>query len=122
MTIRLLNMDFSIVKLKKETDFDKKALYSFYARTGEEISLVCPTEIVPKEIVVREDNWRGFYIKGELDFSLVGILADISSALAKKHIPVCAVSTYDTDYFFIKSNFLSSAWDVLAEKGYTMER
>ncbi len=70
----------------------------FISKTDEEISLVCKTKDAPSETIKRDDNWKGFRIKGELDFSQIGVLAKISSFLAEEKIGIFVVSTYNTDY------------------------
>ena len=37
-------------------------------------------------MTAREDGWKGFYIEGVLDFSLIGILSNISGILAGEGI------------------------------------
>ena len=57
---------------------------------------------------------------GPLDFSLVGILADLSDALAKAEISLFAVSTYDTDYILVKEENASAAEDAFKAKGHEL--
>lgn len=90
----------------------------FFARTDEEISIVCETKDVPANAVEREDGLRGLRIEGTLDFSLVGILSKISSVLAAAEICLFAVSTYNTDYVLVKAEDLSNAIDALTAVGY----
>lgn len=79
-----------------------KSRYYFIGRSDEENSLVCLTEDVPDNTIIREDGWRAFYIEGVLDFSLVGILSKISTLLAENNIGIFAVSTFNTDYILVK--------------------
>ena len=58
-------------------------------------------------------NQRAFRICGTLDFSLVGIISNIASALAKEHIPIFAVSTFNTDYIFVKDEYFPKAVQTL---------
>lgn len=97
--------DFSLA------DFNGK--YAFTAKTPEENSLVCLTEDVPPNVQKREDGFKAFYIEGELDFSLIGILSKISGILADNNISVFAVSTYNTDYIFVKEENFENALDSL---------
>lgn len=90
----------------------------FLAYTNEEISLVCPTNLTPTPTIKREDGWVGLKIDAVLDFSLVGILAAITQLLAKANVSVFAVSTYNTDYIFIKQEVYSIAAQVLNENHY----
>lgn len=92
----------------------------FLAQTPEECSIVLPTAAVPKETLPREDGWQALMIVGVLDFSLVGILADLSGLLAAHQISIFAVSTYNTDYLLIKEQQIEQAKDILQAHAYTI--
>jgi len=92
--------------------------YVFIAKTDEEISLVCSSGRVPAAATDCESGWRGFRIEGTLDFSLVGILAKVSSALADHGISIFAISTYNTDYVLTKAENLDKAAGVLQSQGW----
>ena len=109
---------FSVCKVKDTTQIDLSNDFWFTAKTDEEISLVCPTKYVPAVTSVRDDGWRGFRIQGTLDFSLIGILAKISAILAEQKIGIFAISTYNTDYIFVKEENFAKALQSLAEHGY----
>ena len=66
----------------------------------------------------RVDGWRGFRIEGVLDFSLIGVLAKISALLAEEEIGILAVSTYNTDYIFVKKEQEEKALSRLGRAGY----
>ena len=85
------------------------------------MSLVCLTENVPDNTTDRDDGWRAFRIEGVLDFSLIGILAKISTILAENKIGIFAVSTYNTDYILTKAEQFDKAIKVLADSGYEIE-
>ncbi|MBT6337840.1 MAG: ACT domain-containing protein, partial [Desulfobacula sp.] len=55
---------------------------------------------------------------GPLDFSLTGIMADISAVLAKAEISIFAISTFDTDYILVKSEKLPETKRALQNDGY----
>jgi len=85
--------------------------------TDEELSLVCAADPVPRD-VTHTAGWRGFKIRGPLDFGLVGILAGISVALAEAGVSIFAISTYDTDYILVRGNQLEAAVTALSTAGY----
>ena len=47
----------------------------------------------PYNTTDRVDGWRTFRIEGVLDFSLIGILSEISKVLAENKIGIFVVST-----------------------------
>jgi uncharacterized protein len=88
-------------------------------RTAEELSLVLPEENVLEEWK-NEKGWRVLMVRGPLDFSLVGILAALTAALAAAGIPIFALSTFDTDYLLVKEQDLFHAIEVLTASGYAV--
>ena len=94
----------------------------FFARTADEISLVCPADAAPAPAlcIASEDGWRAFRVSGTLDFSLTGIIAGISAVLADSGVPVFCVSTFDTDYVLVKEDRLAEAIRVLDAAGYIL--
>lgn len=114
MEIESIKYDFSVCKVSDYSQIDLNDEYCFLGKTDEEKSLVCITENVPKNVTERDDGWKCFRICGVLDFSMIGVLSEISSVLAKNQIGIFAVSTYNTDYIFTKKENYSKALSVLA--------
>ena len=113
-----LPQEFSVCKVKNYSGIDMEQPFVFTGCTDEEKSLVCPAGIVPKNTTSREDGWRAFRICGELDFSLIGILAGISQAMAAAGIGIFAISTYNTDYVLVKEKDFKKAKKTFADAGY----
>lgn len=118
MELKLLHKDFSVCKVEDFSQVNLDAEFCFLGKTDEENSLVCMTDEVPSNVIQRDDGWKGFRIQGVLDFSLIGILAEISVILAENGISIFAVSTYNTDYILIKIEKYQKALDVLKASGY----
>lgn len=119
LTLKVLPEVFSVCQLASPTVACTEP-YCFAAKTADEVSLVCPTKLVPPETVRREDGWRAFFVDGMLDFSLVGILAQIAEVLARENIAIFAVSTYHTDYIFTKADVFGRALSALADAGFAV--
>lgn len=120
--IKQIDGDFSVCKVTDYSQVNLDAQYCFLGKTDEENSLVCLTEDVPNNAAVRDDGWKAFRIQGVLDFSLIGILAEISTLLAESRIGIFAVSTYNTDYILTKRDNYDKALQVLADAGYMQPR
>ncbi len=86
-------------------------------RTAEELSIVCAADDVPTKVKA-EREWHGLRVSGTLDFSLVGIVASLTVPLADAGIGVFVVSTFDTDYLFVRSAELASAMAALELAGH----
>ncbi|MBQ9010022.1 MAG: ACT domain-containing protein [Clostridia bacterium] len=109
----------TVCRMHSLAGFSFEESFYFLGKTEEEISLVCPTAKVPVSgVEKREDGWRALKIEGELDFSLVGILAGLAGILADHGISIFAVSTFNTDYVLVKETCLRKATEVLTQSGY----
>lgn len=122
VTLETLETPFSVCKVTDYTQVDLEKPFVFTGTTDTEKSLVCPAEIVPENTVAREDGWRAFRICGELDFSLIGILAGITKVLADEKISVFAISTFNTDYVLVKENDFGKAIAVLSDGMFRFEK
>jgi len=118
MKLKLLEQAFSVCKLPDASGIRWESDVYFFSKTDQERSLVCESCDVPRNALVREDGWRGLRVEGVLDFSLVGVLANIASLLAEQRISIFAVSTYNTDYIFTKADVFEDAVAVLQRAGY----
>ena len=120
ISLELLEIDFSICKVEDYSEIDLQQPFVFTGSTDQEKSLVCPTEIVPKNTIAREDGWKAVRIRGELDFSLIGVLAGITQVLAERRIGIFAISTFSTDYVLTKEVEYEKAIHALKEAGYSI--
>ena len=118
MNIQRVAQHFTICKLADFSEFHPRKGFWFLAQTDEEISLVCDEADVPAQTLCRSDGWRAFRIEGTLDFSLVGILANLSALLARNGVGIFAVSTYNTDYILTKAEDYGRALEALCQAGY----
>ena len=116
MKIVLLPMAFSVCQV--EAFSIPRTPYTFTGCTEEENSLVCPTAQAPDHCLNREDGWRCFRVAGQLDFSLIGVLAGIAGCLAAREIPIFVLSTYNTDYILVKEERLTESISALKAAGY----
>ena len=98
-----LDIDFSVCKIKDIHNIDFTHTFVFLSKTDEELSLVCEFVYVPSDATAVVDGWKAFRIAGTLDFGLIGIIANITQILAEAEISVFVISTYNTDYVFLKS-------------------
>lgn len=120
MELKRLNVDFSVCKVEDYSLIDMQDEYCFTGKTDEENSLVCKSESVPDNVIEREDGWKAFRIQGVLDFSLIGILSKITTILAEHKIGVFAISTFNTDYIFVKEENFSKAIELMSSAGYSI--
>lgn len=120
MELKILEQELTICKVPDLSAFDLTGALYFIGKTDEELSLVCPAEDAPPNAAARDDGWRDFRIQGVLDFSLTGVLSELSSLPAAGGIGIFAVSTYNTDYILVKKENLSRARKLLTDAGHTV--
>lgn len=119
-TLRLLSPTFAIHSLPAQSHIPSEVFDAemyFIGKTHDEVSLVLP-EHVPIASEEVEPDWKCFEVVGPLDFTLTGILSNISTVLANEKISIFAISTFDTDYILVKSNKVNLAIDALQNNQY----
>jgi hypothetical protein len=122
LSLAVLPSCFAVSRLGADEDIPKWALsgnFSSVTRTPGELSVVCPQELVPEAIEAVKD-WKSLRVEGKLSFTLVGILASLTSCLAQVGISIFAISTYDTDYLFVRERDLSRAVAALRRSGHNV--
>ena len=122
MNLKVIDTEFSVCKVEDYSQVDLNEELVFAGHTDEELSLVCPTSLVPDNTTECNDGWKAFRIEGVLDFSLVGILSRISTCLADNSIGIFAISTFNTDYILVKDGDFEKAIEVLELAGYTITK
>lgn len=85
-------------------------------KTTEELSVVCSEENIPGDVLC-ERGWRALKLRGPFPFDLVGIVAQVSAAVARAGVGIFVISTYDTDYIRIKAKDLDPAVKALRNDG-----
>jgi hypothetical protein len=121
-TLELLTDTFAICRLDPDAPIPDWAQGDFVSitRTQEELSIVCRREDV-RDDVQAERGWRCLRIVGKLDFSLVGVIANITKVLADVGLSVFVMSTYDTDYFLVRQQDVDQTVGVLKDAGHYMQ-
>ena len=90
------------------------------SRTPDELSIVCEERLIPAGV----HSERGFSclkVIGPFEFSVVGVIASLTSALAASAISTFAISTFDTDYLLVRQTSLPDAIDALRESGHVVQ-
>ena len=114
--IKLIPLEdtFSIYQFTDKQEVPSEILASGFCsitRTEDEISVVtnCITDF---EFLKSSKKWKGFKVDGMLDFSLVGIIHELTKPLKENGIAVFVLSTYNTDYLFVKAENFDRSVDI----------
>ena len=121
MTLIKLEHEFSVCKISELGQVDFSREFVFLSKTDDEVSLLCESDFVPSGAIALETGWRGLKISGILDFGMIGVISRISALLAEAGISVFVVSTYNTDYVFVKAANFDKCVRVLSSNGYDVK-
>ena len=98
------------------------------SRTADELSLTAPTSAIPHDMnttaehkgEIRMHGWVPMQVQGTPRLALVGIIAELSRALATSGVSIFALSTFDTDYVLVKQAKLNAAVCALVREGHVV--
>jgi hypothetical protein len=123
LTFKIFAQPYAVCRLAPQAalpEWAQTGQFLSLTRTAEELSVVCEQAGVPENIPAERD-WRVLQIAAVLDFSLVGVLAAVSSLLAAAAISIFVVSTYNTDYLLVKECDMAKAVAVLRQAGHRVQ-
>lgn len=117
LKIKILPGDYSVFKLPSGSqvpDWVNRTGFYSITDTGEELSIISSGK-AGDENCPCESGMTLFKIDAELDFSLTGILNSVTAPLADNKIPVFTLSTFNTDYFLVRTEYVDKAVDALEQ-------
>lgn len=113
---------YAVARLAPETGWPWWATWSRMAsvtRTPTETSVVCEEGMVPLHVRAERD-FVAWTVEGTLDFSAVGIIASLTTALADRGVSCLAVSTHDSDLLLVRSADEPAAMTAWSAAGWTV--
>lgn len=120
--LKILKEIYTICYLDKENnipDWVNRSKFYSITKTNDELSILCVQEDIPFDVKC-EKNWKIIQIDSILDFSMVGVISELSALLAKNNISIFVVSTFSTDYICIKEDVLEKTIQILKNAGNTI--
>ncbi len=120
LKFRWLPGPYAVMRLSADAripDWATKGDFTSITRTGDELSIVCPSDNLPPD-VPSPQRWICLKLEGPFPFSQTGVLLSFIEPLSRNDIPIFAISTYDTDYVLIQEEFAGIAIDSLQHAGH----
>lgn len=113
---------YAVLRLGPDEPVPAQRQGAFYSvtRTASETSVVLDEEFVPPGALA-ETGFVLFRVKGELDFSLTGVLASLSLPLAGAQISLFAVCSFDTDWLLVREEQVAQAVAAWKEAGHVVD-
>lgn len=93
--------------------------FASVTRTPAELSIVCDETHVPADVAASR-GWRAFEVRGPLDLSLVGVLAELAAPLVQAGVSIFPIATYDTDWILVREAQLDAACDAFTRAGFLL--
>jgi uncharacterized protein len=123
--VKLHTLDelYAIVRLDPDAelpDWLRGGHFWSATRSDSELSIVCCEEDVPTDASA-ERGWCALELAGPLDFSLTGVVAALVTPLAEAEVPIFVISTFETDYLFVRERDLERSVEALAEAGHSVD-
>jgi len=122
LTLIVLHESFAVCRLDGDAplpSWSSASAFSSITRTAEELSVVCHETVVAGGVRC-EGGWRCLRVAGTIPFATVGVVSSLTVPLAAAGISVFAISTFDTDYLFVKEATLVEAMHRLREAGHVV--
>lgn len=123
LKLKIINSEFKYVLLKNKEDLANLVAKSsdlpvaLFSGDGE-VSAIVPLNS-ECDSVKTEAEWICLRIIGEMPFGTVqGLIAEISGILANHGMGICVVSTFLTDWFFVKAKNKDKAISELKAAGW----
>ncbi len=109
LKLKILPGQFSIHKLPLKENipdslFKNRGFFSL-TFTDDEKSLICESSIVI-ESTQRDDKWNCIKLVGQLEVEATGIWSKITTICSNSGCSVLTVTTFNTDYFLVKTRHL----------------
>ena len=123
LKLKILNDEYAMHQLPPDGKIPKdvfKADFYSVTRTDDELSIIAPAKIPIKSNKV-ETDYTCMQLIGEFEVSITGVWASITTTLADAGICVLAVTTYNTDYFLVKTSQLKKAVAAFKKNGYLLD-
>ena len=120
LKFRQLPGRYAIIRLAPDAPvpaWAAKGEFTSITRTADELSVVCPTESLPKD-VQSSHRWICLKLEGPFPFALTGILLSFIQPLSGNGIPIFAISTFDTDYVLVQEEWAGAAFGALQAAGH----
>jgi uncharacterized protein len=122
LKFRQLRGPYAILRLPPDAPVPTWATsreFTSITRTADELSIVCPSGHVPKDVPAGP-RWMCLKLEGPFLFSQTGILLSFIQPLSGNGVPIFAVCTYDTDYILIQEEHMGGVVELLRQAGHEL--
>tara|TARA_Y100001934_G_C12335995_1_gene767610 strand:- start:1295 stop:1675 length:381 start_codon:yes stop_codon:yes gene_type:complete len=120
LSLKILEEEYSIHQFPEKKEIPDQVYNSEFlsiSYTVDETTIICQSNIEMKSLV-NDGNWTCIQLVGEFDLEIKGVWARITSIVADAGSAVIAITTYNTDYFLVKTKYLQSVQKEFKKKNF----
>ena len=121
LELKILPHQYSIHRLlpnyRLPEVFNRKNSFFSFTSTDDENSLICESSLDIKDSV-SDDRWTCIKLVGQLNVEETGIWSRITSACSNCDCAVLTVTTFNTDYFLVKTMQLEKLKSFFLENNF----
>ena len=122
LELKLLPNQYSIHRLTKKSKlptflYKMNSFFSFTS-TEEETSLICDSNF-KIDYSLKDDNWSCIQLVGQLNVEETGIWSRIANVCSDCDCAVLTVTTFNTDFFLVKTPHFEKLKSRFLEKNFT---
>ena len=122
LNLKILPNQYSIHQLKNKNELlnilDKINGFFSFSSNEEETSLICDSNFKISNSV-KDDNWSCIQLVGQLNVEETGIWARITNVCSDYDCAVLTVTTFNTDFFLVKTQNLEKLKPRFLEKNFS---
>jgi uncharacterized protein len=120
LKLQLLDDKFAISKMPQFAELPSvfaKGEMCFVMRTDEDLTIISPEFMAPDN-GQQEIGYRCIHTSGQMPSNTTGILVSLLQPLTEAGISIFAVSTFNSDYIFLREEDLVKATQMLQHAGH----
>jgi len=120
LSLKILAEEYTIHQFPDKKEIPDQVYSSEFlsiSYTVDETTIICQSNIEMKSMV-KDGNWTCIQLVGEFDLEIKGVWARITSIIAEAGSAVIAITTYNTDYFLVKTKHLKSVKEGFEKKNF----
>ncbi len=118
MNIKILEPYFVVCKLDNVNEISIHDEYCFISKYDDKISLICTQRYIPNKVLAVYKGYKGIQYSNNIDS--IGIGPKINALLVLNDINIIIVSSYESQFIFIKENKFAKAVEILTANNFTI--
>ncbi len=117
MEFIVLEHDFVVCSLDSLNEISIHDEYCFISKTDYDFSFICTSRYTPNKYIEIQKNYKAIRFVN-VDINSTGFIAKVAALLSLNDISILSISTFDSEFFFVKNNKLNKVIDILVANNF----